>query len=662
VPGAPGTPRYTEGSVVAQKYRLVRILGEGGMGAVWVAQNLTLGVQVALKLIRSEIEGRVDGLSERLLTEARAAASIGHPAIIQVFDFGLTEHNEPFIAMELLHGESLAHVLKKRGRLAAGRAVRTLLPVIEALVVANHRGIVHRDLKPDNIFLSQQANRVQPKVLDFGIAKLSEGFSANLTCEGTVLGSPGVHVARASARREQRRLSYRHLGAVRGVVRNDRRRAAVHRRQLARLDVVDHGGQTSTARRAWPGRASAVGDPVARLLQRTRATLDVDVRVRAGVGNLVGRSGGDARHLQFVAEVDLARALAGFLAGAAFVLSVGSAAQQRSETSGRGVEPAPDVAPLDAKATGLLHGVVLESKSRIRRSFGARPASAEPATASKGWLVVTALGALVSFSIAVAYSLSGGSKKSVAFEDDEPMPTISVRQPSKNLGIGTRRDLLPGARAPAAAAQRRARLAPRSARGRPHRRRSQKAQPRQQSSQPSGCQEACRGPERSVRQRHRVIPLQGPLRGLKSCPCDLLVTCSPDARGWLAVACGGGGGQASQATNPAAAASQRLQGDWHLVGFAPSLELEPPLKSLLDAQLQTLSINFSNGQFAATGPGVDTGGRYEIIDASGSSLTGRVYDRSGVGYGISGQFVGNQFRFTSTDSPWAGSGVLERTK
>src|SRR6478609_11061467 len=106
--------RYVEGSVVAQKYRLVRLLGEGGMGAVWVAQNLALGVQVALKLIRAEIEGKVDGLSERLLTEARAAASIGHPAIIQVFDFGLTEHSEPFIAMELLHGDSLSHVIKKR--------------------------------------------------------------------------------------------------------------------------------------------------------------------------------------------------------------------------------------------------------------------------------------------------------------------------------------------------------------------------------------------------------------------------------------------------------------------------------------------------------------------------------------------------------------------
>lgn len=123
-----------------------------------------------------------------------------------------------------------------------------------------------------------------------------------------------------------------------------------------------------------------------------------------------------------------------------------------------------------------------------------------------------------------------------------------------------------------------------------------------------------------------------------------------------------GGGQGNQPANPTAAASQRLQGDWHLVGFAPSLELEAPLKSLLDAQLQTLSISFANGQFTATGPGVDTGGRYEVLSATGDSLTGRVYDRAGAGYGISGQFVGSQFRFTSTDSPWTGSGVLERVK
>lgn len=124
----------------------------------------------------------------------------------------------------------------------------------------------------------------------------------------------------------------------------------------------------------------------------------------------------------------------------------------------------------------------------------------------------------------------------------------------------------------------------------------------------------------------------------------------------------GGGGQASQSANPTSVVSQRLQGSWQLVGFAPSLELEPPLKSLLDAQLQALAITFENGQFTATGPGVETGGRYEILSATEDSLTGRVYDRAGAGYGISGQFIGSQFRFTSTDSPWGGSGVLERAK
>lgn len=134
----------------------------------------------------------------------------------------------------------------------------------------------------------------------------------------------------------------------------------------------------------------------------------------------------------------------------------------------------------------------------------------------------------------------------------------------------------------------------------------------------------------------------------------------------MAVACGlfscGGSGQASQPADPTAVASQRLQGNWQLVGFAPSLELEPPLKSLMDAQMQTLSISFQNGQFTASGPGVDTGGRYEILSGTADALTGRVYDRAGAGYGISGQFIGTQFRFTSTDSPWSGSGVLERAK
>ncbi len=182
---------YEPGVVVAQKFQLVRMLGEGGMGSVWVAKNLALDVHVALKLIRPELSETVPGLGERLLQEARAAASIDHPAVIQIFDFGLTELKDPFIAMELLHGESLAGVIKRRGKISPVRAVQTLLPIADALLSAHERGIVHRDLKPDNVFLSRGAGGVmEPKILDFGIAKLEQKLTPNLTSAGTILGSP----------------------------------------------------------------------------------------------------------------------------------------------------------------------------------------------------------------------------------------------------------------------------------------------------------------------------------------------------------------------------------------------------------------------------------------------------------------------------------------
>jgi serine/threonine-protein kinase len=179
------------GVIVEQKYELVRLLGEGGMGAVWVARHLTLDVHVALKVMHGELGRQVPGAAERMLQEARAAACIGHPAIVQVFDFGRTQAGDPFISMELLHGESLAQALTRRGRLQPARALQVLLPIADALAVAHQRGIVHRDLKPDNVFLARLADgRVQPKILDFGIAKLESSIAPKLTQQGTVLGSP----------------------------------------------------------------------------------------------------------------------------------------------------------------------------------------------------------------------------------------------------------------------------------------------------------------------------------------------------------------------------------------------------------------------------------------------------------------------------------------
>lgn len=181
---------YAEGMTIAGKYELVRPLGEGGMGSVWVARNVALESHVALKLLRAEFDAEDAG--ERLLLEARAAARLGHRAIVRIFDFGHTSQGDPFIVMELLEGETVASLVAARGRLAPSKAVQMILPVLDALGAAHARGIVHRDLKPENIFLARETRRTQPKIVDFGIAKLDQGVAARaLTLQGTVLGSPG---------------------------------------------------------------------------------------------------------------------------------------------------------------------------------------------------------------------------------------------------------------------------------------------------------------------------------------------------------------------------------------------------------------------------------------------------------------------------------------
>jgi eukaryotic-like serine/threonine-protein kinase len=179
-----------EGSVIARKYRLESLLGEGGMGTVWRAFHLHLEVPVAVKLLRADVN--TADLQERLRVEGRAIAKLVHPAIVRVFDIGEAESGEPFIVMELLNGESLGTILE-RGALMPVSAVQLLLPIAEALVLAHSRGIVHRDLKPDNIVIASEGALVQPKLLDFGIAKMQSAMVTGVptvTQSGVLLGSP----------------------------------------------------------------------------------------------------------------------------------------------------------------------------------------------------------------------------------------------------------------------------------------------------------------------------------------------------------------------------------------------------------------------------------------------------------------------------------------
>lgn len=188
--GSSAPSPYLAGEVIADRYRLDHEIGRGGMGVVWMAHSLVLSVDVAVKLIHAETAG--PGLATRMAREAHAAARLGHPALVRVFDFGWTNRGDPFLVMEFVQGETLASKLRREGPIPAIKAVQTLLPIADGLRLAHERSIVHRDIKPDNILLAADPlGRVQPKLLDFGIAKVGHApINGKLTQMGAVLGSP----------------------------------------------------------------------------------------------------------------------------------------------------------------------------------------------------------------------------------------------------------------------------------------------------------------------------------------------------------------------------------------------------------------------------------------------------------------------------------------
>lgn len=180
-----------EGAVIG-RYRVVRQIGKGGMGAVYEAVHCVTGRGVALKILLREFADSEVAVG-RFMREARAASTIDHPHAIQVTDVFQDEGHLPVIVMELLAGENLAERIHRVGKLTVEEVAATMVPVLGALAAAHAKGIVHRDLKPDNIFLSEREGTTQPKVLDFGIAKVlkdATGESAHLTGTGSLLGTP----------------------------------------------------------------------------------------------------------------------------------------------------------------------------------------------------------------------------------------------------------------------------------------------------------------------------------------------------------------------------------------------------------------------------------------------------------------------------------------
>ena len=180
--------------LIAEKYRLDRLLGRGGVGAVYAGTHVDLDRAIAIKLLLPDFTSDADAL-ERFRREARAAARLNHPNIADTYDYGALPEGGSYIVMELIDGQTLREYMNTMGALPVYESVQIALQVCDGIDAAHANGIVHRDLKPSNIVLQQDhQNRLQAKVVDFGVAKLKEHTTSSgggsLTATGSLVGTP----------------------------------------------------------------------------------------------------------------------------------------------------------------------------------------------------------------------------------------------------------------------------------------------------------------------------------------------------------------------------------------------------------------------------------------------------------------------------------------
>jgi serine/threonine-protein kinase len=180
------------GDTIEGKYRIVRLLGEGGMGAVYEGENVRIHRKVAIKVLHAAVAAKAD-VVQRFEREAQAAGRIGSEHIVEVLDLGNLPEGDRFMVMEYLDGESLGERIKRKKRLAPQEVGHILHQLLEGLAAAHAAEIIHRDLKPDNVFLmaSKGGQKDFVKVLDFGVSKFNALDSEmSMTRTGAVMGTP----------------------------------------------------------------------------------------------------------------------------------------------------------------------------------------------------------------------------------------------------------------------------------------------------------------------------------------------------------------------------------------------------------------------------------------------------------------------------------------
>jgi hypothetical protein len=178
------------GTVVAERYNVLSKLGEGGMGAVYLAEHVKMGRKSAIKVMTRAMSQEPDAIA-RFHREAANASRMNHPNICAIYDFGETQDGLIYLAMEYVEGEALTRIIERNGTLPPARVSPIVRQVADALQVAHEHGVVHRDLKPDNIMITRGRDHADlVKVVDFGIAKAQASDGQNVTRTGMVVGTP----------------------------------------------------------------------------------------------------------------------------------------------------------------------------------------------------------------------------------------------------------------------------------------------------------------------------------------------------------------------------------------------------------------------------------------------------------------------------------------
>jgi serine/threonine-protein kinase len=174
------------------RYRVLELIGQGGMSSVYLGEHVLFGKRVAIKVLHDEYS-RDARIVARFVDEARAAARMQHPGIVEIHDFGRHHDGRAYLIMELLHGESLAQRLRRAGPLPEPVVIEVIRQAASALASAHEAGVIHRDLKPGNLFLVRDGHKpwgLGVKVLDFGVARLADVKRVRLTLSGAVVGTP----------------------------------------------------------------------------------------------------------------------------------------------------------------------------------------------------------------------------------------------------------------------------------------------------------------------------------------------------------------------------------------------------------------------------------------------------------------------------------------